>query len=71
MSLPMKNIILSPKSSLTPTFLREILSPKFRRETGREKKGMNVSKCEVRKLSAPSPHQQAQNVLKCEQFPHQ
>jgi hypothetical protein len=37
MSLPMKNSILSPKSSLTPTFLGEILSPKFPRETGREK----------------------------------
>jgi hypothetical protein len=28
----MKNIILSPKSSLTPTFLGEILSPKVSRE---------------------------------------
>ena len=32
MSLPMKNIILSPKSSLTPTFLGEILSPKVSKE---------------------------------------
>jgi hypothetical protein len=62
MSLPMKNSILSPKSSLTPTFLGEILSPKFPRETGREKKGMKASKCEVRKCYKRYPPTRKGNI---------
>ena len=58
----MKNIILSPKSSLTPTFSGEILSPKFPRESGREKKGMKASKCEVRKCYKRYPPTRKFNV---------